>query len=144
MKTLEKYLEIKKEMSEYFSLENGFFFAFTKDDFVEGQKELQKIGWFTSADKLISIGAGGFTVRRAFDKMEAFMSECDKKIANECNAQEVYDYQYNNFESDYASDGDLQAMRIVLQHFGKDKLSKIKRGQCAYYSIDEIINNKTE
>ena len=45
---------------------------------------------------------------------------------------------------DYAADGDLQAMRTVLQHFGKNKLSEIKRGQRAYYSIDEIINNKTE
>lgn len=142
--TLKRYLEIKEQMSKYFSTENGFFFAFSKEDFVKGQKEIQKHGWLTPDDKLISIGSGGYTVRRAFDKMEAFMADCDKQIASECSAQEVYNYQYGNFESDYAADGDLQAMRVVLQHFGKDKLTEIKRGQCAYYSIDEIINNKKE
>ena len=140
METLKRYLEIKEQMSAYFSLGNGFFFAFSEKDFVEGQNELKKRGWFNPTDKLISIGGGGYTVRRAFDKMKAFMDECEKKIANECSAQEVYDYEYSNFESDYASDGDLQAMSVVVSYFGKDKLSEIKRGQCAYYSIDEITN----
>lgn len=137
-----KYQELKDKLSSYFSAENGFFFAFNEKQFKEGKEQIRKYGHLSEGEKLVRIAGGGFTTRKAYEKYTSFFDAIKKQIATECNPQEIYDYEYFNFESMYAPNGDLDAMKVVLGYFGEEKLKQIARKECAYYSIEEIINYK--
>lgn len=142
METLKKYLEYKEKLRNYCSNKTGFFWAFSEQDLIEGQKKIHELGWFNKGEKLCRIQGGGFATKRAIDKFKEFSDEISNKIKNECNPQEIYECEYNNYESDYAADGDLNALLIVADYFGKEKLSEIKRGYASYYSIEDIISSK--
>ena len=57
----------------------------------------------------------------------AFSDKLNKMVKEECDPQEVYFYEYNNHECQYAFDGDYEAYELVSDIFGEDIASKIKR-----------------
>ena len=59
-------------------------------------------------------------------------------IANECDPQEVYFHEFNNFECMYAYDGDEEAIRKVIDFFGVDVAKNIKRYDVVH-SIESIM-----
>lgn len=138
METISKYIRLKNQLGEYCTESNGFFFAFDKKQFEDGKTAIQKRGWLKEGEKLCRIQGGGFATKRAIDKFFAYSDEISNQIKNDCDAQEIYDYEFNNYESDIAPDGDLEAMKIVLSYFDEDKLNEIKRKR-AYYTIAEIL-----
>lgn len=50
--------------------------------------------------------------------------DAEKQIAKECKPQEVYFYEYNNFECMYDWDGDANAWGRVIAIFGLERAKK--------------------
>jgi len=71
--------------------------------------------------------------------LEAYENR-DKAIPQECDPQEVYFYEYNNHECMLAWDGDLEAIRLVIDYFGEETARKIVRYE-ACKSIDQITKS---
>lgn len=84
---------------------------------------------------------GTFGTDAGLDAFFNFYKESRSAIPRECDPQEVYFYEYNNYESMYAWDGDLEAIKIIISYWGADVAHNIKRYN-ASKSIDDIINNK--
>lgn len=61
-----------------------------------------------------------------------------EQVAKECDPQEVYFYEFNNFECMYAYDGDEEAIRKVIEFFGVETAEHIKRYDVAH-SIKSIM-----
>ena len=56
-----------------------------------------------------------------------FYDKRDKQISQECDAQEVYFYEYNNHECCYGWEGDAPAYELIVDYFGEDVAKTIKR-----------------
>ena len=134
--TINRYKEIKNQHPDCDAC--GVFFAFSNKQFSEGYKHLVELGHIKDGDKVLSTFAGAFGTKEGFDKFFNFYKERDKVIAAECDPQEVYFYEYNNHESMIAWDGDLEAIKIIIDIWGADVARKIKRFN-ASMSVDNII-----
>ena len=88
-------------------------------------------------EKLVSLGGGCYGTKDGADRLFKFYDEVNEKIKNECDPQEVYCYEYNNHESFYAFEGDLDAMKLVISIFGREAAQKVKR-KSALYAFEEI------
>lgn len=66
-----------------------------------------------------------------------FTQDTKHRIKNECDPQEVYFYEYNNHECMISWDGDLEAIRLIIDTWGKDVAATIKRYN-ANSSIEDI------
>lgn len=120
-KTIDLYKSIKKEMEQY--SDPCIFWAFDQRQFDEKSaiaKQHMKEG-----EELMNGPHGMICTQSALEKMSKFYSECDERIKNECDPQEVYCYEYNNYECCISWDGDLQPWGIVRSIWGDDV--KIKR-----------------
>lgn len=60
------------------------------------------------------------------------------QVAKECDPQEVYFYEFNNYECMYAFDGDEEAIRTIINYFGVDVARTIHRVDAAH-SIDYLL-----
>lgn len=134
-KTLDRYQELKQEASNVDLYKYDMFVAFSVKDFKE---EAKKIRSLKKGEKYVSIGGGIFGTRDGVDKYFDFLKSIDKKIAAECDPEEVYVYEYNNYESAIAYDGDMNAIKTVASYFGWDVAKKIKR-YTAYHSFEEMM-----
>ena len=67
-----------------------------------------------------------------------YLAGIDAKIKAECDPQEVYVYEYNNYECCIAYDGDLEAIKTVLSLFGEEAARKIKRYN-ATMRVDDLV-----
>lgn len=134
--TIEKYVQLRDEFNKR---ETPYiFFAFDEKKYEEGKERLKKNGWKNDDEKIISVGAGGFTTERGYKKLMEEYNELKKQIQEECNPQEVYWYEYNNHESFISWDGDAGAIETVISYFGVETARKIRRKR-AYNTIEEII-----
>lgn len=61
-----------------------------------------------------------------------------EQVAKECDPQEVYFYEFNNFECMYGYDGDEEAIRKVIEFFGVEVAEHIKRHDVVH-SIKSIM-----
>ena len=135
--TLRRYSELKEEMSNAPMEEFGIFFAFSNEQFEEGYAELVRNGKLKDGEKVVRTIGGGFAVKGATERLLAYYDGIEAKIKAECDPQEVYWYEYNNHECCIAYDGDLDAIRMVIDIFGRDAAEKVKRMR-AFDSIEEI------
>lgn len=140
-KTLDRYHELTKEGPDTKGM--GIFFAFSNDQLKEGIKSLQERGLLKPGEKLLQGFGGSFGTREAFAKWDKWYEERNKLIAAECDPQEVYLYEYNNFESCISWDGDLEAIKTIISIFGVDAARKINRYR-AFDTIDDIIKPKSK
>ena len=109
------------------------FFAFSNDQFKEGVKKLNLEG------KKIFRGAGGlYGTKEGIKKLYADYDNISKQVAEQCNPQEAYEYEFDNHDCGYTGD-DEEAIKIVVSYFGEERAKTVKRHNgCAYVNIDEL------
>ena len=138
--TIARYIQINEahpDVDKY-----GVFFAFSKEQLKEGIAHLKELGFIKDDRELVQDkNTGAFGTGAGLRSFFNFYKESRAAIPKECDPQEVYFYEYNNYESMYAWDGDFEAIRIIICYWGADVARNIKRYN-ASKSIDNIINNK--
>ena len=97
------------------------FFAFDAAQFIDG---IKKTG--IKAKKICSAGSGLYGTKEGIDKLLNDYAAIEKQIAEQCDPQEMYDYEYNNHECDYIGD-DEEAIDMVIGTFGVEKAKTVKR-----------------
>lgn len=122
-KTLKRYRELKNKRSETDCYKYHCFYAFSKEQFEEGK---QKAG--IKDDEKIQF-VRGIGLYGTHDGIKAFTSEVmsyDGRIKAECNPQEVYFHEYNNFECCWSGD-DSEPMNIIRRIWGEEIAKTIVR-----------------
>jgi hypothetical protein len=112
----------------------GVFFAFSDNQLLEG---LEKFGYKKS--DIVHVNYPGLGLYGPREKCRAFLDEYDRRaerVAKECNPQDVYEYEFNNYECDYTGN-DEEAIGIVFSIFGKDRAKTVERRRICK-SLDEI------
>lgn len=111
------------------------FYAYSKEQFLEG---CRRINLDTEkGEKVVSGGSGLYGIKDGLTKLFNFYEELSKKIAAECDPEEVYYEEYNNYECCIAWEGDERAIQRVIQLFGVEEAKKIHRIRCCS-SVDEL------
>jgi hypothetical protein len=118
MKTIARYKEI---VNSHPVVMNECFFAFSKEQFYEG---LEKIN--VERDLVLSRDGGLYGTQKGLEEFFSFYEENHKRVALECDPQEVYDYEFNNHECEISQE-DGPAIDIIVNYFGIDIAKTIKR-----------------
>lgn len=121
-KTIDLYKELK---DRNFNLEEaGIFIAFTREQYDAAVKRLHLDGV-----KLYCVPGCRFAYgsEEGIDRYWEYCEECERRITAECVPQEVYCYEFNNYESAFNGDGDEGALRIIVRYWGWEVARKIKR-----------------
>ena len=107
--------------------EYGVFFAFNQEQFDKGYNHLVELGFISNGDK-ISMGNGGvYGTPESIKAFLDFYENRDKEIPTKCDPQEAYFFEYNNFESMIAWDGDKDAYNTIVNLWGEDVAKTIIR-----------------
>lgn len=135
-KTVELYKQLRDEQPSF----EQCFFAFSQKRFDEEYQKLVASGHIKDGDKVYHVKhiSGLYGTQEGLDKVFKFNRAIEERIKNECNPQEVYFYEYNNYECMNREDGDRPAISIILHIFGEAVARSIKR-YSNYSSINEII-----
>lgn len=128
-KTIKHYIELKKELDECDVQKFDMFFAYNNKQFCKG---LDTIRPLVENESIYEFGLGVYGTKDGIDKYVAFCKNVKKRIAEECDPQEVYCYEFNNYESFIAYDGDANAIRLIAEYWGWDIAAKIKRYSHSY------------
>lgn len=137
--TIKRYKQIKDthpDCDKY-----GVFFAFNKEQFAKGVAHLKELGFINDESELQQSKSGIIGTHDSIKNFLRFYYERDEAIPKECDPQEVYFYEYNNYESMYAWDGDEEAIKVIIEFWGADVAKKIKRFNAAK-TISQIIKNR--
>jgi len=122
------YQEIKNEQPVLFEC----FFAFSNQQYAEGIAKHNLQG-----KKLFSGFGGLIGTQEGIAKLYADYDAMSKRVTDECDPQEVYDYEFGNHECGYTCN-DSEAMKIVISHFPVEKYDLVKR-KYKYYSNEELL-----
>ncbi len=131
-KTLARYKELKNEIVNTPLKEFSMFVAFSREQFAQG---LEDIG--ESEDNIYHYYAGIYGTKEGIKNYIRFQEKVDERKAEECDPQEVYCYEYNNYECCLGFEGDKEAIEVVVSLFGKERAKEIKRFN-AFVDIDEL------
>lgn len=135
-KTIDRYRELRSQHPDCY--ECGCFWAFSDKQFAEGYAILVKRGHIKDGDKLVRTNATGlFGTREGINRMHEFYYDIKQKIKIECVPQEVYFEEYNNHECMIAWDGDEEAIKIIVDIWGKEIAKSLIRFN-ASVDIDNI------
>lgn len=135
--TLKAYQAIRKEQYEHVHPETCWEFSDIKKVFAK-LKPLMKEG-----EKIIQFANGGFATPKGWEMMKAYWKSIDERIRKECDPQEVYFYEFNNYESAINWEGDTDAIEIILRIYGPDVARTIKRFN-KKLTIDQLLLNDVE
>jgi hypothetical protein len=126
------YQEIKNQQP----ILKDCFFAFGQTQFDEGVTKHNLQG------KKINRGLVGlYGTKEGIDELMNFYDNINKRIGEECNPQEVYDYEFDNHECSITCD-DTEPMMIVLGIFTEEQCMNVKRKNgYLNYSIEELIQS---
>jgi len=130
------YQEIIKQQPDL----EGCFFTFSNEQFKEGIQNKQLEG-----KKLYDGGHGLFGTKEGIEKLLAFYDNLSKRIAEKCDPQEVYNYEFANHECSLVND-DEEAIKIVISYFGNERSRSVKRRFAYqpvehYFKKDEPVQN---
>ena len=128
MSTTQLYKTILKEQPTL----DKCFFAFSNKQFEEGRIKAG-IG---EDEKINQSEYGLFGTKEGLDETFKFYEEQRKRIAAECNPQDVYNYEWNNHECMITYD-DEDAIRIVVDYFGVEAAKTVKR-KYGYVKIEML------
>ena len=123
-KTINRYHELKAEQPKTESY--GVFFAFGDKQFEEGRQQLIAKGYLKEGEEVCSAGMGMYGTEDEIHRYLDFYAERSKKIAAECDPQEVYFYECNNHECGYTRCDD-EVVKIIADYFGKEAAHKVVR-----------------
>lgn len=133
-KTLDIYHALNEERRTCDLKRFDMFCAFTDEQFEKGAASIRPL---REGEKYVHYGAGIFGTRDGIKSYLAYSRDINDRIAKECDPQEVYCYEYNNFESCINYEGDLDAIRVIRDIFGIDVAHRIKRMN-AFYDLDDL------
>jgi len=136
-KTIDRYKELSR-IDVNLSLFD-IFVAFTSEQFAKGLKTIRPL---REGEKLINFGCGLFGTRDGVERYENYCKSRNEAIAQECDPQEVYFYEYNNHECMYDWEGDKAAIEKVIELFGANVAKSIKRFS-EYVRIEEVMIKST-
>lgn len=126
---MKNYCDVKNQQPELFEC----FFAFSNDQFNEGIKTNKLEG-----KKILRAAGGLFGTREGIQKLYNDYDNISNQIANECDPQDCYDYEFSNHECGYTGD-DEEAIKILVSYFGEERAKTVKRKNgCAYVNINEL------
>jgi len=126
-----KYEEIKDTQVNPYTY--SCFFAFGYKQFEE---EKIKAG-IPDEEKIYSAGFGLYGTKEGIQEYFKAIDNESYRIAQECDPQEVYDYEFDNHECGYKED-DAEAIKIVVGYFGKEKAKNVIR-RYACMDIEELF-----
>lgn len=115
-KTLKLYHELNDKASRYD--DPCMFYAFSQEQFDRGMEKVKP--HLKEGQEVLRYRYGLFSTKEAYDKLIDFLTHKDEIIAKECDPQEVYCYEYNNYESCIAWEGDKEPYEIVKRIYGPD------------------------
>ena len=122
------YTQLKDQQPELVDC----FFAFSNSQLSEG------IAKHNLKDKKILRAPGGlFGTQEGISKLYSDYEEISKEITENCDPQEVYNYEFGNHECSYVGD-DEEAIKLVVSYFGDEKAKEVKRR----YAVTKIENLK--
>ena len=134
-RTIQRYKEIKEEMSRAPLEKFDCFFAFGNQQFAEGLKSIRPLA---EGEKIYHAGAGLYGTKDGLDKLDEWYKEKENQIGRECDPFEIYLYECNNHEACYG--GDTEPVKLILRYFGEETAKRIYRIKMYIeYPIDEII-----
>ena len=138
-KTLKNYQQLRYE--NHAPME-GCFFAFSRQQFEEGFEKIKHL--LGEDEKIVSVGNGTglYGKRECVERLFDFYNNKDKLIREQCDPQEVYYYEWNNYEICYAND-DEAAIKIIISIWGADVAKTIKRIY-AVQTVDQILMYEME
>lgn len=136
--TLKRYSELKEQKSTVSFDKIGIFAAFSNEQFKEGYDRMVKLGHIKDGDKVYHLVAGCYGTKEGYERLTTYYEDIEKTIRAECDPQEAYYYEYNNYECCIAYDGDYDAMKQIILTFGEDAVRKVRRFR-PLVPIDEII-----
>jgi hypothetical protein len=109
------------------------FFAFNNEQLAEGVK---KTG--IKREDIRSGGKGLYGTKKGILKLFADYDAISKRIGEECDPQQVYDYEFGNHECGYTGD-DTEAIKLVVSYFGDERAKLVKRrNDCACVRIEDL------
>lgn len=129
-KSIKRYQELKYEVKYQPDCDKiGVFWAFTNEQFKEGYDKLVKLGHIKDGDKVLRVEDinGLFGTRDCLKKFFDAYKDVDNVIRDECDPQEVYLFEYNNYESFIAFDGDKSAYNTIRSIWGDEVAKTIRR-----------------
>lgn len=118
------YLEIKNVEPTL----NNCFFAFSKSQLEEG---LQK--WNLTKEQIVSGIGGLFGTREGIKELYSFYDAQAAKIKQEVDPQEMYNYEFDNYECGYTN-CDEKAINMIVHYYGVEIARTVKR-RFAYTTI---------
>lgn len=113
------------------------FFAFSQSQFEEGVKDIREKNKDAKIVRVSSLNL--FGTKEGVDNFLNFYKNQEDIIRNECEPQEVYDYEFDNHECGYLWD-DTEAIKIVVSYFGVERAREVKR-RCSCVDIDSVNIN---
>lgn len=105
----------------------GVFFAFNKKQFDKGYDHLVELGFISKGDKICQCKNSAFGTKESLDAFFDFYKNCNKNIQKKCDPQEIYFYEYNNYECMYSWNGDEDAYNIIVELWGEETAKTITR-----------------
>lgn len=135
-KTIDRYKELVDSRNRIKLTTFDCFIAFSDKQFKEGVDSIRPL---SDGEKLISFCPGGYGTSDGVDRLIEYYDGIREQIISECDPQEVYCYEYNNYESCINYDGDKEAIKLIADYWGLDVARTINR-KTAYYAIEDIIN----
>lgn len=124
-----------REIKDQHPVMEECFFAFSNIQFEEGKK---KAG--IEDKKIYNGGMGLYGTKEGIKKFLDFYDNNTKEIAEKCDPQVVYDYEYDNHECSYTND-DTEVIKIVVCTFGEEKAKLVKRRH-GYVAIDDLFKKE--
>lgn len=137
-KTLDTYHRLCDERRNVDVSKFDMFFAFSNEQFEQGKKTVRPL---KEGERWVSFGAGCFGTKDGIQRYIDYSKSIDRRIEAECDPQEVYCYEFNNYESMYAYDGDEDAIRMVASIWGWEVAKTVKRF-CVFSSIEQLMTNE--
>ena len=123
--TIQDYMESTKQYPD--TTKYGVFFAFNEKQFDEGYNRLVEQGFIKDGDKVEHYGIGLYGTKEGINEYFLFFEDKDKWVRKFCDPQEVYFYEYNNYECMSHNDGDYDAIRVIERIWGEKVASEIVR-----------------
>lgn len=125
---MKTYQEMKQSHSLDIDNFQGIFFAFNKEQFIEG---MQKIGLtINDKNKIYSIGCGGYILKSKFDEFSAMLERHQKEV-NELKQDEdlllsalVYELQNHEYCISYDCQPALEALGFTKEDIDIKILNK--------------------
>lgn len=114
----------------------GCFFAFNQKQYNEGVSKNE-----LNLDDVCSFGNGLYGTIEAVNAFYKSYEDRAEKIKNECTPQEVYDYEYANYECNWIAE-DTEAIKCCLAYFSVEECESITRynGCLSIQDINKSFN----